>query len=146
MPLSATAIKNAKSTTKPLKLFDGGGLFLLVNPNGSRWWRFKYRFAGKEKLLSLGTFPDVSLKDARDRRDAARKQVASGIDPSEHRKAEKATAVSSAANSFEVIAREWFAKYSPNWAAGHSVKIIRRLERDIFSLVGYQARRRDRCA
>ena len=75
MALTATAIKNACAVDKPLKLFDGGGLYLLLNPNGSRWWRFRYRYLGKEKLLSFGTYLDVSLKDARDRRDEARKQT-----------------------------------------------------------------------
>ncbi len=136
MALTATSIKNARAVDKPLKLFDGGGLYLLVNPNGSRWWRFKYRYLGKEKLLSFGTYPDISLKDARDRRDEARKQLAAGIDPGEHRKAMKTTLAFRGENSFEIVAREWFAKYSPNWAAGHSDKIIRRLERDIFPWLG----------
>jgi len=136
MALTATSIKNARAVDKPLKLFDGGGLYLLVNPNGSRWWRFKYRYLGKEKLLSFGTYPDISLKDARDRRDEARKQLAADIDPGEHRKAMKTTLAVRGENSFEIVAREWFAKYSPNWAAGHSDKIIRRLERDIFPWLG----------
>jgi integrase len=136
MALTATAIKSARATAKPLKFFDGGGLYLLVNPNGSRWWRFKYRHLGKEKLLSFGTFPDISLKDARERRDEARKQLAAGIDPGEHRKARKSALAERGENSFEVIAREWFAKYSPNWAASHSDKIIRRLERDVFPWLG----------
>ena len=136
MPLTATSIKNARAADKPRKLFDGGGLYLLLNPNGSRWWRFKYRYVGKEKLLSLGTYPDVSLKDARDRRDEARKQLAAGIDPGELRKAKKSARDGRAENSFEVVAREWFAKFSPNWAAGHSDKIIWRLERDIFPWLG----------
>jgi integrase len=136
MALTATSIKNARAVDKPLKLFDGGGLYLLVNPNGSRWWRFKYRYLGKEKLLSFGTYPDISLKDARDRRDEARKQRAADIDPGEHRKAMKTTLAVRGENSFEIVAREWFAKYSPNWAAGHSDKIIRRLERDIFPWLG----------
>ena len=136
MALTATSIKNARAVDKPLKLFDGGGLYLLVNTNGSRWWRFKYRYLGKEKLLSFGTYPDISLKEARDRRDEARKQLAAGIDPGEHRKAMKTTLAVRGENSFEIVAREWFAKYSPNWAAGHSDKIIRRLERDIFPWLG----------
>lgn len=136
MALTATSIKNARAVDKPLKLFDGGGLYLLVNPNGSRWWRFKYRYLGKEKLLSLGTYPEVSLKDARDRRDEVRKQLAADIDPGEHRKARKTAIADRAENSFEIVAREWFSKYSPNWAAGHSDKIIRRLERDIFPWLG----------
>ena len=100
-----------------MKLFDERGLYLEVSPSGGRWWRLKYRYEGKEKRLSLGVFPDVSLKDARDRRDAARKLLGDGVDPSENRKAQKSAQAERAANSFEVVAREWFAKYSPNWAA-----------------------------
>lgn len=136
MPLTDTAIRNAKPGTKPVKMFDESGLFLLVAPSGGKWWRFKYRFGGKEKLLSLGTYPEVSLKEARDKRDEARKQVATGIDPGEHRKAHKAAKAERTGNSFEIVAREWFAKYSPNWVASHSDKIIRRLERDVFPWIG----------
>jgi integrase len=136
MPLTDKALRAAKPAGKPLKLFDGGGLFLLLTPTGSRWWRLKYRFGGKEKLLSLGTFPDVSLKDARDRRDIARKQLATGIDPSAHRKIARQAGSTATADSFEVVAREWFAKFSPGWAANHSDKIIRRLERDVFPWLG----------
>jgi integrase len=136
MALSDTAIRNAKPAEKPLKLFDSGGLFLLVTHRGGKWWRLKYRFAGKEKLLSLGVYPDVGLKDARDKRDAARKLLADGIDPGESRKAAKAAQTEGAANSFEVVAREWFAKFAPAWADSHSDKIIRRLERDVFPWIG----------
>lgn len=136
MPLSAVAIKNALSLEKPVKLFDGGGLYLLVNPNGSRWWRLKYRYLGREKLLSLGTFPDVSLKNARDRRDEARKQLANGIDPSEQRKIQKTAQAAGTENSFEAVAREWYARFSQKWAPGHADKIIRRLERDVFPWIG----------
>jgi len=110
--------------------------FFLISPKGGKWWRFKYLFDGKEKLLSLGTYPDVSLKDARDRRDEARKQVVAGIDPGEHRKAKKSAKVAKQANSFEVVAREWYAKHSHNWSTNHSARIIRRLERDIFPWIG----------
>ncbi|HGX94086.1 MAG TPA: DUF4102 domain-containing protein [Candidatus Tenderia sp.] len=136
MPLTDTAIKKAKPKGKQYKLFDERGLFLILTPKGGKWWRFKYRFDGKEKLLSLGTYPDVSLKQARDRRDEARKQVAAGIDPGEHRKARKAAKVAKQANSFEVVAREWYAKHAPNWSANHGERIIRRLERDIFPWLG----------
>jgi len=132
MPLSDTAIKNAKPGAKPIKLSDEKGLFLLLSTSGGKWWRFKYRFWGKEKPLSLGTYPEVSLKEARDRRDDARKLLASNIDPSENHKAVKAAGVERAANSFEVVAREWFAKHSPNWATSNSEKIIQRLENDAF--------------
>jgi len=114
MPLTDISIKNAKPEQKTRKLYDSGGLYLELSPKGGKWWRFKYRFDGKEKRLSLGVYPDVSLKDARDRRDDSRKLVANKVDPAEHRKAEKATTSEQAANSFEVIAREWFAKHSPN--------------------------------
>lgn len=107
MPLTDTAIRTAKPTEKPYKLTDEKGLFLLVNPNGAKWWRLKFRVDGKEKLLSLGVYPDTSLKDARAKRDEARKQLASGIDPSQQRKAIKAAREELATNSFEVVCREW---------------------------------------
>jgi integrase len=96
----------------------------------------KYRFHGKEKRLSLGIYPAVSLKDARERRDEARKLLANGLDPSQDRKAQKAASADRAANSFEIVAREWFAKHKPNWAANHSDKIIKRLENDVFPWLG----------
>lgn len=132
MPLTDTAIRN----TKPLRLFDGGGLYLEVSPTGGKWWRIKYRFAGKEKRLSLGTYPDVNLKAARERRDELRKLLADSIDPAENRKAHKQARADLAANSFEIVAREWFAKFEPTWTEGHSDKIIKRLERDIFPKLG----------
>jgi integrase len=136
MPLTDTAIRNAKPGVKPVKLFDGGGLYLEVAPSGGKWWRLKYRFEGKEKRLSLGVYPDVSLKDARDRRDDSRRLLADGIDPSENRKAIKSARSERGANSFEVVAREWFAKFSPSWASNHGDRIIRRFERDIFPWIG----------
>lgn len=139
MPLSDTAIRTAKPTEKPYKLPDEKGLFLLVHPNGSKYWRQKYRFGGKEKLLSLGVYPDTGLKDARQRRDVARKLLADGVDPGEHRKAVKAVKVERAANSFEVIGREWFEKNRETWAPSHADKIIKRLENDVFPWLGGKA-------
>ena len=136
MPLTNTAIRAIQFGDKPLKVFDERGLFLLVTPSGGKWWRFKYRCNGKEKQLSLGVYPDVGLKAARKRRDEARERVAAGIDPSEHRKAVKSAQADRLANSFEVVAREWFEKYSPSWAANHGPRVIRRLERDIFPCIG----------
>ncbi len=136
MPLTDTAIKRTRPGTKTTKLFDGGGLYLEVAPSGGKWWRLKYRFGGKEKRLSLGVYPDVGLKLARDRRDDARKLLANDVDPGEHRKATKAAEGESAANGFEVLAREWFAKFKPNWVASHADKIISRLERDLFPWIG----------
>ncbi|OGA13752.1 MAG: integrase [Betaproteobacteria bacterium RIFCSPLOWO2_02_FULL_63_19] len=136
MTLTDKAVRNAKPAGKPVKVFDEKGLFLLVMPAGGKWWRLKYRFGGKEKLLALGTYPDTGLKDAREQRDEARGMLAKGIDPSEQRKASKAAGDARNANSFEAVAREWFAKFSPRWALTHSSKIISRLERDIFPWIG----------
>jgi integrase len=130
--LTDTKIKQAKTATKPYKLFDERGLYLIVTARGGRWWRLKYRFGGKEKLLALGTYPEVSLKDARERRDDARKQVAAGVDPSGERK----TAKLIQKDSFEQVAREWFGKFSAVWAPEHASTIIRRLERNIFPWLG----------
>ncbi len=136
MPLTDTKIRNARPGEKPIKMYDERGLFLQVTPSGGRWWRFKYSFDAKEKLLSLGTYPDVSLKDARTRRDESRKLLADGIDPGANRKAIKASRQDSAANSFEIVAREWYAKNAPDWARSHGDKIIRLMERDMFPWIG----------
>ncbi|TCV90543.1 tyrosine-type recombinase/integrase [Sulfurirhabdus autotrophica] len=136
MPLTDTAIRNTKPTEKPIKLTDGGGLYLLLNPNGSRWWRLDYRYGGKRKTISMGIYPDVSLKDARERRDEARKLLASDVDPGENRKAVKAAKVAGNTNSFEIVTREWFSKYSSTWNESHGDRIIRRFERDIFPWIG----------
>jgi len=139
MALTDTAVRNAKPGEKPVKLFDERGLYLEVSPGGGKWWRLKYRFDGKEKRLSLGVYPDVGLKDARDRRDASRKLLSDGVDPSENRKAQKATRQDRAANSFEVVAREWYEKHASNWVEHHGDRIIRRFERDIFPWIGGKA-------
>ncbi|MFJ1253822.1 tyrosine-type recombinase/integrase [Cupriavidus sp. CuC1] len=136
MPLTDTAIRTAKPTDKTQKLFDGGGLYLEVAPSGGKWWRMKYRFAGKEKRLSFGVYPDVGLKEARERREAARKLLANDVDPGENRKAQKAARFERATNSFEIIAREWFAKQSPGWADSHADKVIQRLEKNVFPWLG----------
>ena len=107
MALSDTSIRNAKPAKRPRKLFDTGGLYLLVQPSGARWWRLKYRFAGKEKLLSLGVYPAKSLSNARDDRDKARKLLASGVDPSAKRQADEAARRLSAENSFKAVAELW---------------------------------------
>ena len=148
MPLTDPEIRNARPRAKPVRLFDGGGLYLEVSPSGGKWWRLKYRYSGKEKRLSLGVYPDTPLagrkdkktgdwiKGARDKRDDARKLLAEGIDPSANRQALKSAKADRAGNSFEVIAREWFAKFSPQWAEGHKRSILQRLERDIFPWLG----------
>lgn len=136
VPLSDAKIRNAKPQAKEVKYFDGGGLFLLVTPTGGRLWRLKYRHVGKEKQLALGSYPEVSLADAREKRDAARKQIAAGIDPGEVRKAEKRTGSESAANTFEAVAREWHARQKGVWTEGHAERTMQRLERDIFRCIG----------
>jgi integrase len=132
MPLTDAAIRKAKSSEKPFKLFDERGLFLLVTPTGGKLWRFKYRLSGKEKLISLGGYPDVSLADARDRRDDARKRVAAGVDPSAERRAARAAAD----ETFEVIAREWFDKFKPQWTDGHRRTVLSRMEQNLFPFIG----------
>ncbi len=134
MSLTDSAIRNAKPGEKQRKMADEKGLYLLITPKGGKWWRLDYRFSGKRKTLSMGTYPDVGLKLARERRDEARKQIQDGIDPGEVRKAHKIA--QSGADSFEVIAREWLDKFSPSWATSHSHKVIRRLEKDIFPYLG----------
>jgi integrase len=136
MPLTDTAIRTAKPADKPRKMADEKGLYLLLQPTGGRLWRFDYRFEGKRKTLALGAYPDVTLKAARERLGDARTLLADGVDPSLNRKAQNAAKATSAANSFEVVAREWFAKFKPQWTDGHSEKILARLERDIFPWVG----------
>ncbi|MEW6132046.1 MAG: integrase arm-type DNA-binding domain-containing protein [Pseudomonadota bacterium] len=136
MPLTDPAIKKAKPADKPFKLYDEKGLFLIVTPTGGKWWRLKYRIAGKEKLLALGTYPDVGLARAREKRDEARKQIADGVDPGELRKATKTQQAERAANSFEAVAREWFTKHLADKAENHRVKVIRRLEKDVFPWLG----------
>jgi integrase len=136
MSLTNTAIKNARPSDKTARLFDGGGLYLEVAPSGGKWWRLKYRFEGKEKRLSLGVYPDVGLREARERRDEARKLLADGVDPGENRKAAKAAKTTLLANSFEVIAREWLAKMKSEWADSHYIKVVLRLENDVFPWIG----------
>ena len=136
--LSATAINNAKPKDKPYKLADEKGLYLFIQATGSKLWRFDYRFLGKRKTLALGSYPDVSLSHARDKRDKARSLLASEppIDPSENRKAEKSSKLLNSENSFEVIAREWWQTHMKNKAASHKDKVIRRFELYLFPWIG----------
>lgn len=131
--------RNAKAKEKAYKITVEKGLFMYVTPQGNKYWRMKYRFGGKEKLLALGVYDDVTLAKARVKRDEYRKLLADGIDPGEHRKAMKQVADERSANSFEVVAREWFLKYSSNWVKSHADKIMQRFERDIFPWVGNKA-------
>ncbi|HUO44512.1 MAG TPA: integrase arm-type DNA-binding domain-containing protein [Burkholderiales bacterium] len=132
MLLTDIRIRGAKPDAKTMRLFDGGGLYLEIAPSGGKWWRFKYRFDGKEKRVSLGVYPTIGLKDARLKHGEARKQLANGIDPGAQRKAQKASSNEQAANTFAVIAREWIERNSPKWGESYSKKIVRRLEVDLF--------------
>jgi integrase len=136
MSLTDTAVRRAAAKKKPYKMYDSGGLFLLMMPNGGKWWRFKYRFNHKEKLLSLGTYPDISLKEARERRDVERKKLANQIDPALNRKAAKAASEENLANSFEVVAREWMDKQATVWSDTNTQKIKRHLESNVFPWLG----------
>lgn len=136
MALSELGVRSAKPGAKPVRLSDGGGLYLEVSPSGGKLWRLKYRFDGKEKRLALGKYPEVGLKEARARRDEARKLLANEVDPGENRKQQKAAKAERAANSFEAVAREWIAKNTPTWAATHTAKIVRRLEMYVFPWLG----------
>lgn len=132
MPLTDTALRAVKATEKAQKLFDGNGLFLFVSPSGTKSWRLKYRFQGKEKLLTLGIYPQTSLKEARERTADARKQLDGGIDPGETKKEEK----QAAACTLEQVAREWYEKQLPAWSKRHSEDVMERLEKNIFPFLG----------
>lgn len=138
MALNDTAIRNSKPKVTPYKLSDGGGLFLLVNTNGSRWWRYSYRFDGKQKTISLGVYPDVSLKDARDKHAEARKMLAQGSDPSANRKLEKATRIEDGKNSFEFLARDWVATHLKSLTQSHKDRTLKRFEHYLFPWIGNQ--------
>lgn len=136
MALTDIAIKNARPSDKAYKLFDGGGLFLLITPANQKYWRLKYRHSGKEKLLALGVYPEVSLAAARKKREEARDSLAQGADPSAQRKEVKRLAILSAATSFEAVAREWFESQRGGWSAGYAEKVIGSLEGDVFPTLG----------
>ena len=135
IPLSDMKIQKAKSKDKAVTLFDGGGLFLLVTPSGGKLWRFKYRYDGKQKLLAFGSYPEISLFDARRRRDDARRLLANNVDPGAVRKAQKQAKVEET-ETVEVIAREWHEKFKSKWTEGHALKIMRSLELDVFPWIG----------
>lgn len=134
-PLSEVRIRTAKPRKNEYKIFDGGGLFLLVTPSGGKLWHFKYRFENKEKKLTFGPYPEISLADARQRRDEARRLVAQEIDPGEARKVQK-QAKTTEMETFEVIAREWHVKFINTWSDSHAATISRRMEVDLFPWIG----------
>jgi integrase len=134
-PLSEVKVRTAKARKNIYKIFDGGGLFLLVTPSGGKLWHFKYRFDKKEKKLAFGSYPEINLLDARQRRDEARRQIAHGVDPGAVRKAQK-QAETEETETFEIIAREWHMKFAHSWIPRHAVTIMGRLERDLLPWIG----------
>lgn len=136
MPLTDLAIRRSKPKDKPYTLNDGNGLSLLIEPNGSKGWRLRYRFSGKAKLMSLGTYPNVALADARTARDEAKKLIAGGIDPAEVRKAKKREIESRFGNTFEGIAREWYEKRFDRWSPSYAEEMIETFEKDVFPYIG----------
>jgi integrase len=136
MSLSDAKVRNAKPKNKPYKLADGEGLFLVIKPSGSKYWRLRYFIAGKEKLLALGVYPEISLGDARDRRAQARKLLAAGKDPGEAKKEVKRVTALRSANAFETIAREWYEKRTHEWAPRSAKTMLSRLEQHILPKLG----------
>ena len=132
MPLTDTTLRNAKPGEKQIKLFDGHGLFLLIAPSGTKAWRLKYSFLGREKLISLGLYPTVSLKEARERAATARKDIENGIDPSEKRKLEKAACQ----NTFEAVGLEWHEQNKDKWSEEYAKSIMHRMKRNLFPQIG----------
>lgn len=139
MALTDTALRNAKPTYKAYKLYDEKGLYLIVNPNGGKWWRLKYRFNDKEKTLSVGTYPEISLASARAKRDEARTLVAEGKDPSEARKDAKAQAKLEALNTFEAVANEWHALHNKSKSERHQQRVKRWLDYYLYPSLGQKA-------
>lgn len=139
MPLTDKAIKSAKANEKPYKLTDERGLYLLVTPGGSKLWRHKYRVLGKEKLLSYGGYPEISLLEARELRDASRKLIAKGGDPAQAKQEAKSAKRTASANTFELVAREWLSNSSAKWVPSHTSRITKRFEQDVFPIIGARA-------
>ena len=129
-------IRKLKPSDKKRKISDGGGLFLIIVPTGGKLWRYAFRFGGKQKLLALGKYPDISLQEARKRHAEARERLAQGIDPSAMKQAQKAAGKEQASNSFEAVSREWFATWKTDKAESHYSKVIARLEKDVFPYIG----------
>lgn len=146
MPLTDPAVRNAKPGIKPTgeltensyRIADERGMYLEVYPNGSKYWRMKYRYAGKEKRIALGVYPEITLKEARKKRDDARALLAEGTDPGQAKQAQKRADKLSAANSFEAVAREWYGKQAHTWGKTHAADVLRRLEANAFPAIGHR--------
>ncbi|GAB6035597.1 tyrosine-type recombinase/integrase [Fundidesulfovibrio butyratiphilus] len=137
MKLTDLAVRNAKPGPKIIRMADGRGLSLEITPAGAKHWRFRYRFNGTANMLALGPYPLVSLKEARERRDETRRLLDQGVDPAQARKGAKASEAEDA-ETFERVAREWWAKFLPTWSEKHGAQIIRRLELNVFPWIGHR--------
>jgi integrase len=138
MALTDSIVRNSKPTEKKYKISDTMGMYLQVMPTGHRYWRLKYRHDGKEKVLALGVYPEVTLKEAREKRDQARKLIKDGINPIEVKAEQRQRALLESENSFESIAREWYENQKQRWTERHATYVLRRLEADIFKPLGYR--------
>ena len=136
MSLTVLKIKNLKTDLRDRKYSDGEGLFLMVKPNGAKYWRLSYRFNKKQKTLALGVFPEVSLQEAREKTSDAKKLLNNKIDPGTSKKTEKLINQVEESNSFQVIAEEWFEKQSKIWVTSHTKDVRRRLSSDIYPHIG----------
>jgi len=136
VPLTDAKIRSTKPAEKAFKVSDSGGLYLLVKPNGAKLWRWKYRIAKKENHFAIGVYPSVSLAEAREARDAARKLVKQGIHPAHERQAQQAAQVAENANTFEAVAREWIDKKKPGWTPYYLRQVERFLAADVFPYIG----------
>ena len=136
MPLNDRQIRNAKPAAKPYKLADGGGLYLAVTPAGGKSWRLKYRIDGKEKLLTIGKYPAVSLLEARQAAEQARAGLARGADPAAAKQQAKAQRQAALQNTFENIARRWYADNRHRWKPNHAARLLAYLEKDVFPAIG----------
>jgi hypothetical protein len=136
MALDALTVKASKPKEKRYRLYDANSLYLEITPKGGKLWRLKYRYAGKEKLLSLGAFPNISLKNARVLKNDAKKQLANDLDPGELKKELKQSKLAAAQNNFEAITREWIYKNRNKWSKSNTAHVISRFERDVFPLIG----------
>jgi integrase len=136
MPLTEPQLRTAKPTDRPYKLFDTGGLYVLVTPSGGKLWRLRFRHLGKEKSLSFGSYPGVGLQSARKRRDAAREALEAGVDPAAEKRAKKQAAAGSTVRTFEVVAREWHSSRKHQWTEAYARQVLSRLEDDVFPALG----------
>lgn len=136
MPLTDAKIRNAKATDKPLKLTDGGGLYLEVRPTGAKLWRLRYRIGGKENVFAIGGYPEVGLADARSEREKVKPLIRQGIHPSHNRQAERLANSAANANTFEAVTREWIKKKAPSWTPFYLRQVERTMESEVFPFVG----------